>query len=195
MNKTYYLRHYYILILVCLFLPACTLRSFHPTPVDALTEIPGMVVGSLNDASSIQILQQQAVAEGMVLLYRWQRTDMRNTNAFCFAATFVTPEGRGWRAQSSGYFSEVPSGHTRCTFTTRSEFEAGYYVGGNITDLTTAYGLSSRGSHVRITWSDGVVSRVPLQNNSFLTARPEILQVERIELLDTDDTVLEIEGF
>jgi hypothetical protein len=48
---------------------------------------------------------------------------------------------------------------------------------------------------VCITWSDGVVSRVPLQNNSFLAARPEILQVERMELLDTDDTVLEIEEF
>jgi hypothetical protein len=48
---------------------------------------------------------------------------------------------------------------------------------------------------VRITWSDGIVSQVPLQNSSFLAARPEKLQVERVELLDTDDTVLETEEF
>ncbi len=182
-------------ILLCVLLSACSLRPFHPTPVDALTEIPGMVVGSLNDPSSLQVLQQQEVAGGTVLLYRWQRTAAQPGNTFCLAATFVTPEGRGWRAQSSGFFSDGASGHPTCTFTTTSDFSAGYYVGGNITDLTTAYGWSTRGSHVRIIWSDGVVSQIPIHNNSFLEARPETLQVERIELRDTNDTVLAQEAF
>lgn len=194
MNHTAHFRHIHLFVFVCLLVAACS-RPFHATPADALTEFPGMLAGSLNNHSSLHILQHQDVAKGMVLLYRWQRTDRSSTNTFCVAATFVTPEGRGWRAQSSSYFGEEPSGRARCTFTTRSGFEVSYLPSGNITDLTAAYGLSNRGSHVRITWSDGVVSQVPLQNRSFLAARPEKLQVERVELLDTDDTVLETEEF
>lgn len=194
MQSLRYYAYKHLFILICLLLAACSLRPFHPTPVDALTEPPGMLAGSLNDASSLQILQRQEVAGGVVLLYRWQRTDRSSTNTFCVAATFVTPAGRGWRAQSSGYFGEEPGGRASCTFTTRSGFAASYLVGGNITDLTAAYGVSARGTHVRITWSDGVVSQIPLHNTSFLAARPETLQVERIELLD-GDTILAHEAF
>jgi hypothetical protein len=182
-------------LLLCVLLSACSLRQFHPTPVDALIEISGMVVGSLNDPSSLQVLQQQEVAGGTVLLYRWQRTATQLSNTFCLVATFVTHEGRGWRAQSSGFFSDGASGRPTCTFTTTSDFRVGYYVEGNITALTTAYRWRTHGSHVHITWSDGVVSQIPVHNQSFLESQPETLQVERIELRDTNDTVLAEEAF
>ncbi|MGC9398045.1 MAG: hypothetical protein ACP5HM_02795, partial [Anaerolineae bacterium] len=78
----------------------------------------------------------------------------------------------------------------RCKAPT-DEFLASYVPGGNVTDLTTAYGFSPYGDAVRVTWSDGQVDVVLLENNSFLCVRPETSQVKRIELLDTANEVLE----
>jgi hypothetical protein len=65
--------------------------------------------------------------------------------------------------------------------------------GGNITALTTAFGLSNRGSKIRIMWSDGKTSVATVENGAFLDARPETLRVLRAELLDANNRVLEIE--
>ncbi len=73
-------------------------------------------------------------------------------------------------------------------------FIAGYTVGGNVTHLTTAYGLSHRGHAVRIVWSDGQIDIAPLKAGSFLLARAETLKVQRIELLDANGSVLKTKG-
>jgi hypothetical protein len=170
-------------------------RPFHSTPLEALTESPGELVRpELYDADSVVILQRQEIAGGLVLLYRWQTPPSQEKSAYCLATTFVTPEGAGWRAQASGFIAdryprqppllgcEIPSGR----------FVAGWSVGGNVARLTTAYGLAPPdGAAVRITWSDGQVDSVSLKNSSFLLARPDTLQVQRIELLDADGKVLE----
>lgn len=93
---------------VALLLASCGLGwPFHPTPLHALTESPG----ELNSpdgylADSVVVLQQQGIAGGLILLYRWASSQAQQANTFCLAATFVTPEGKGWRAQSSGFIAD-----------------------------------------------------------------------------------------
>jgi len=185
-----------IFILSVLPLLAGCARPFHPTPLDALTEFPGHLVNP--DAyieESVEILQEQEVAEGLVLLYRWKSPKSREEGTYCVAVTFVTPvttlNGKGWRAQSSGSVGSFPRQPPLWGCDVPSdEFIAAYTVGGNVTSLTSAYGLSHRGGFVRIVWSDGQVDVVPLQADSFLLPRSETLQVKRIELLDADGNVL-----
>lgn len=193
-----------ILILsIVLFVTSCSGwgRPFHPTPLDALTEFPGQLTHADRYVEeSVEVLQEQEVAGGLVLLYRWQSPKSRETDTYCLATTFVTPEGKGWRAQSSGFHAirptELPSSWAPPLFGCEipaDTFVAGYTVGGNITSLTTASGLSHRGDAVRIVWSDGQIDVVPLKAGSFLLARPETLKVQRIELLDANGHVLESE--
>lgn len=59
-------------------------------------------------------------------------------------------------------------------------------------DLTTAYGLGPDGSQVCIEWSDGTWNTATLQNGVFVVCRPQTLTVRRMELLDTDGSVLDI---
>ncbi len=193
-----------ILILsIVLFVTSCSGwgMPFHATPLDALTEFPGELTHSDRYVKeSVEVLQEQEVARGLVLLYRWQSPKSQERDTYCLATTFVTPEGKGWRAQSSGFHTirpkELPSSWEPPLFGCEipaDRFVAGYTVGGNITSLTTASGLSHRGEAVRIVWSDGQIDVVPLKAGSFLLARPEILKVQRIELLDANGHVLESE--
>lgn len=176
-----------------LILSACSGRSYHATPLDALTEFPGYLVSTdYYDKDSVRVLQQKTVAGGLVILYRWQTHESVKTKTYCLAATFVTPAGNGWRAQSSGF---IGSENHRCSISDSDGFVAEYTVGGNITDLTTVFGLSNRGSAVRIQWSDGTVSTTTLENGTFLEARPQTLQVRRIQLLDANGNILESKEF
>jgi hypothetical protein len=164
-------------------LSAC--RPYHRTPLDALTEWPGYLANS--GLNLVQVLRQEQVAGGIVLLYLYPMPESElGKGMHCVATTFVTSERNGsWRAQSAsqlGCAEQYPA---------VSRFEATYTVGGNITDLTTAYGLSPDGSQVRIEWSDGLLSTATLQNRVFLASRPQTLKVRRIELLGADGSVLD----
>ncbi len=170
----------FVLSLISIMFVVSACSPYNPTPYDALTEFPGFL--TKENLASVTVLQQEAVADGLVLLYRYQ-PDL-DVGEYCLATTFVTQEKNGgWRAQSASGLG--------CGNNLSGRFLATFTVGGNITELTTAYGLSKDGSQVRIQWSDGTVSVVPLINNVFLKSRPAILQVDRIDLLDADDTVLE----
>lgn len=193
-----------ILILsTVLFVTGCSGwgRPFHPTPLDALTEFPGKLTHSDRYIEeSVEVLQEQEVAGGLVLLYRWQSAKSQETDTYSLATSFVTPEGKGWRAQASGFHTirsrELPSSWEPPLFGCEilaDTFVAGYTVGGNITSLTTASGLSHRGDIVGIIWSDGQIDVMPLKAGSFLLARPETLKVQRIELVDANGRVLESE--
>ncbi|MBI3242850.1 MAG: hypothetical protein HYZ49_11205 [Chloroflexi bacterium] len=180
-------QRYIWLVISCLWLLTLGClgwRPYHSTSTEALTEFPGYLTKeSLN---SVEILQQENVADGLVLLYRYPSPVGTVSNGYCVATTFVTEEqNNSWRSQSA---SRIGCGEN---YPYIDDFMAMYTVGGNITDLTTAYGFSNRGDEVRIEWSDGLVDVVTLQNGAFLNSRPQILQVQRIELLDKNGEVLE----
>jgi hypothetical protein len=160
-----------------------------PTPIEALKYFPGQLLNpEWYDTDSVEVLKEQEVAGGIALLYRWQSVDSQRGD-YCLATTFVTPKlwwrGRGWEAQSSGRIGD------RCDIPLQDEFAATFTVGGNDTGLATAFGYSERGSHVHVAWSDGQIDVVPIEGSSFLLARPQTLQVTRIDLLDEQGRVLE----
>jgi hypothetical protein len=176
----------FAIVLSLLFLTAC--RPYHPNPYDALTEFPGYLENaSTFTKSSARILRQQDVAEGIVILYRWQTPKSVERQHYCLATTFVTPEGLGWRAQSSGSVGVVSAD---CTLSETEDFVAAYTLGGNSTKLSTAYGISKLGDRVRVEWADGVTMTAPVENNSFLLARPDTIHISRIEVLNVEGEVL-----
>jgi hypothetical protein len=146
-------------------------------------------------AESAEILQQVEISGGTVFLYRWWPDGAGLPEPFCLAVTFVTPVGNSWRAQSAGSTGVANPGGSGdqpgCTIPADHGLVFAYTVGGNVTDLTTAYGLALDGEAVRITWSDNTVSQHPLDaNGSFLAARPETLQATYAELLNQDEEVI-----
>ena len=172
-----------LLVGIVLAVSGCDwIKPIHPTPLDALTEFPGYLTQA--DLGSARLLQQVQVAGGVVLLYRHLDRQDRFEGAEQLSVTFVTPEGQGWRAQASG----------GCGIPSAGGFVVCYSVGGNITPLTSAYGLSEEGNRVRIHWTDQETHEVELADNgSFLLSRPVTVQVERFELLDETGQVLAIQ--
>ena len=123
----------------------------------------------------------------MGLLYLYPSDEAGPTSsANCLATTFVTQERNGgWRPQSAGQMACGEEIFAEDVFT------AAYTVGGNVTELTTAYGRSTQGEQVHIEWSDGMISIIPVVNGTFLNSRPEILQVQQVSLLNSDGTLLD----
>jgi hypothetical protein len=144
-------------------------QPFHATPLDALTEFPGHWP---TDRAFASVLQQQRVAEGVVMLYKHPDYSTERMSDHCLSVTFVTPEDRGWRAQSSG---------SMCGLSDTIDFGVAYTSGGNVTALTSVYGFSQRGHTVRMTWSNGQVDTTPVRDGSFLLASPETLRLRRVD--------------
>lgn len=164
-------------LILLLFLSAC--RPDHATPFDALTEWPGMLEGADSALlKSVQVLKEEEVAGGLVILYS---IPSKESGEHVLASTFVTPEGSGWRAQSSGWEE----------YSNSDDFVVSGIAGGNITDLTTVSGISNKGETVRIEWSDGQIDLLPVKDGTFLFSRPETLTFRRIELLDSAGEALE----
>lgn len=175
-----------LMLIIGFTVSACSWgRTYHATPLEALAEFPGYLTKeSLGSAS---ILQDETVAGGLVLLYLYPSDEAGLTpSANCLATTFVTQERNGgWRSQSAGRMA--------CDEEIFAEdiFTAAYTVGGNVTELTTVYGMSTQGEQVRIEWSDGTISIIPVVNGTFLSSRPETLQVQQVSLLNSAGALLE----
>jgi len=148
----------------------------HPTPIEALTEFPGLVEGM--DLQDLEVYQQFDISGGTVILYSVPDEDSGERT---LAGTFVTPEDNGWRAQSSGWTGYSES----------DAFVVSGIAGGNVTDLTTVFGLSNKGKSVRIEWSDGQIDLVPVVDGSFVFSRPETVTFKQVELIGENGAVLD----
>lgn len=171
------------LLFICLFsLSSCT-SSGHPDSLSALTEFPGFVGQA--PLEEVVILQEEFVPNGVVLLYRYPHL-IPNTPEDCVAVTFVSQAADGlWHAQSAARLGCNAPSEILVTFS------AAYTIGGNIQELSTAYGVSPVGQAVKISWQDGQTTTVTLTNHSFVSSRPGVIPVQKIELLDEQGVVLE----
>jgi hypothetical protein len=160
----------------------CRFRPYYATPTEALAEFPGYLTET--ELSLVDILAQEKIAGGVVLLYKFP-APFHEAPKYCIATNFVTQERNGsWHAQSG---SRLECGVNSLE---SGDFEATYTVGGNVTDLTTVYGVG-QGYQVRIEWSDGQVDTVLLDNGVFLKSRSATLQVEQVMLLTESGDILE----
>lgn len=135
----------------------------------------------------VELLQTRPWGSGQLILYRW--TDETN-NQECLAAAYLTRLNNEWQAHDT---ATAPCQDVRgftAAYTWNSTIEAPF---GPPRD-TAVFGISDHGRAVRIVWSDGQVTHVPLQNEngSFIESRSGKWQVERIELLDEDNQLLQI---
>ncbi len=181
------------------------LRPVHLTPEDALTGYPGYLTDdSAYISSSVTILQQQPLGDGLVLFYRWQSLESQQIDAYCFATTYVEPKfnlkGKGWVPHMSTLLSTESANHVPGIFGNFKRggceipvdsFVAGHIVRSEKNTVTTAFGFSSNGVAVQIVWSDGRVDKLPLASNgSFFVMRQGILDVQHIDLLDANNRIL-----
>ena len=183
------------------------------TPLDAGREwfVPQDAAGKPDHQvpDNAQILAEQPITpDKRIMLYAW-----RWSSTSAPTALTVVPLGiqrtrmrllpwaprPGWHpAGVAGRPASLPTG---------DEFVAGSLpagFNGLEEPVATAWGLSARGSAVRITWSDGVVTLAPLRNKAFLQTRPDPnypqhlnqrLNVRRVELLDAQGSAIAIRGF
>ncbi len=156
-----------------------------------------------------RILAQQEVAPGkMLLLYAWPpSTDMPtdHLSVIPIGVQETTIRAFPWQPRLGWHFAGVAG--RPATLPRGDDFYAGALPAGfsGVDEpVSTAWGLSKRGAQVRITWSDGVVTLAPLQQETYLVTRPDPnyrtnpalrLHVRKTELLDTDDKILAYHDF
>jgi hypothetical protein len=172
------------ILLLLFFMLTISCQPYQETIVNALTAFPGY----LNDANkhSYQLLAETSIGDGKVILYAYQSTIPGSEGDTCIATTFVTQkESRGWRSHSASQLG------CRSDFLQTTEFAATATVGGNITELAVAYGVSSSEGDVRVSWNDGGQEMTPVENNVFIVVRPSSVLATKIELLDSNGTVLQ----
>lgn len=176
------MKSFQVLFLFFMLTTGC--QPYYDTIVDALMTFPGYLNEENKD--SYHMLAETSMGDGKVILYAYQSNFPNIEGDTCIATTFVThKESRGWRSQSSSRLGCRPD------FLQTDEFAAGATVGGNVTDLAVAYGISANGRDVRVNWSDGIVETASIQNNVFLLVRPKTVLATKIELLDSNGAVLQ----
>jgi len=181
-------------ILPLLLLTRC-LRTFNAVPQDALIEDLGPLPASDPAVqTTLSILQEQPISDGVLLFYRWQNQQTQGTNNWCAAITFTEQmsllRGRGWVARSTLFLNPFSSDHqAQCTIAP-DQFITGHIIQGETSEVTAAFGLAPYGAQVRVEWNDGQIDLLPLTSDSFLVTRDVPVAVRRIDLLDENDQVL-----
>lgn len=171
----------FLLLLASAILAAC--RPAFSSPQEALTQFPGYLISSdYYDPESVRISQTLEVEGGQILVYYWR---VKSESRCHLSITFVSKESFGWQAHSSGDMqSDCEPSHS-------SNWESSALIGGSIRDLTAVYGVSPKGTFVRVTWPDGSSATSPLSDGVFVVARSERLMSWRLELLDAEGRLLE----
>jgi hypothetical protein len=177
-----------LLLLATLILASgCEDEAYYTAMVEALDEWPGACSYRVRpdeppcSVESIEVLQSQEIAGGVVLIYR---APLETAGTYVLARTFLTPS-------SSAYGSWQPRASCDVVYDQPAGFLASWCPGGDVRALATVYGLADRGDLVRVEWSDGRVDTLPLVNGSFAQSRPSHEPAERVELLRADGAVLE----
>ena len=167
-------------------LAACTPASEEP---------PATLVAIANDTSllthaelpGVKTLQERPFGTGQIALYSWQN----DQGATCLVAAYLTTISGQWQTHDTAAMDCQQTDSLVAAYTGNSYIEAPFGPPRH----TMVYGRSNQGSAVRIVWSDGMVSHVPLQNGAFLEARDGKLPVEKIELLDANNNVIQLEDW
>ncbi len=183
-------RHAYTyvnLLAAALLLASC--RALPETPQEALNRLPDYVPTPEGyRAETATIAATVDAAGGKVIVYRWQSSDAAQ-GPCRLAAAFVTPDGLGWRPQSTLSLVEPLDGDCQT-----QALIAGTLSGSEASALTAVFGASDHGVAVRLRWPDGQVQVVALSNGIFVQARPEVFAACDLELLDEFGNVIETES-
>lgn len=174
-------------VVVAVAILGLSVERWPPLPIHATPE-EAQLEACLNavrpDTASAETLQQEEAAGGIVAVRRWKPHYYDAAGpANYYSANLVVRHRFGWRVEcrASTTLGRVESG-----------FAAGRMKGDSVAPVSYAYGVSDRGSGVRVEWEDGRVDSEGLHpNGSFLVVRDAVVRLHQVELLDADDSVLE----
>ena len=158
-------------------------------------EPPATLVAIANDTSvlthaelpGVQTLQERPFGTGQIALYAWEN----EAGEECLVAVYLTTINGQWQTHDTASIACQNDPAFMSGYTGNSVIEAPFGPPRH----TMVYGHSDLGAAVRIIWTDGMVHHAPLENGAFLEARNGKWVVERIELLDEDNNVLQMEDW
>lgn len=178
--------HYlFILCTLIILSAACTATPRSNPPATLQAAVAGTELLTDTDISTIEVLQEKTMDDGQVMLYRWTN----DAEQVCLSAAYMTTINGRWQTHDTLSAGCHTNSDFVAAYTGNSHIESPF---GSIRH-TTAYGSSSDGHAVRIVWSDGQVTYLPLDKGTFLETRDGRWVVERVELLDRDNNVLLVE--
>jgi len=179
------------ILFTALFLLIPILAACSPTA----NQPPATLVAVANDTSllthaeldGVKTLQERPFGTGQIALYTWENEQ----GATCFVAAYLTTINGQWQTHDTAATDCQPANQLIAAHTGNSDIDAPFGPPRH----TMVYGHSPLGTAVRIVWGDGMVSHVPLQDGAFLEARDGKWPVERIELLDASNNIIQLEDW
>jgi hypothetical protein len=179
---------FFVSLLLLGVLAACQTAENDAPPPTLQAAVAGTSYLTMEHTAVVEVLQEQAWGTGQLMLYRWQ-----DGSQTCLAATYLTRLNNDWQAHDTATAPcQSPSAFTAAyTWDSHVHIEAPF---GPPRD-TVVFGTSSQGRAVRIIWADGQVTHIPVQQGSFLASRAGKWRVERVELLDSNNQILQAEDW
>lgn len=165
-----------------LFLAACNGAQAAEPPPTLQAAVEGSEFLTNMDPNDIEVLQEQAVGGGRLMLYRW----LNEADETCVATTYLTTINRVWQTHDTITATCRPAGDFMAAHSGNSHIDAPF----GPPRQTVVFGTSEIGRAVRVVWVDGQVSHIPLENGAFLDARSGRWGVERVELLDAQNNII-----
>lgn len=176
----------FIITAVFLALSACaTTVETSPPTLQAVVDNSELLAAV--NPEQVEVLQDTGFGSGKILLYSWQAQD----GSFCLGSSYIVNVNNNWQSSNTATMPCQSNPDLMAAYTGNSQIESNLEVPRE----TIVYGYANRGRAVQIVWSDGQVDRVPLENNSFLAVRSGRYIVERIELIDQNNKLIQVEDW
>ena len=184
LSKTVFI--HFIIIAVFLTLSACATTVETPPPTLQAVVDNSELLAAVNP-EQVEVLQDTGFGSGKILLYRWQAQD----GAYCLGSSYIINVNNNWQSSNTATMPCQFDPDLMAAYTGNSQIESEL----GVPRETIVYGYANRGHAVQIVWNDGQVDRIPLENNSFLGVRSGRYIVERIELVDQNNALIQIEDW
>lgn len=189
MNATHKLPFYLLLILGGLLaFTGCATTAESPPPTISAVVANSDLLSSV-DPSGMTILQDRLYGSGKIVLYQWNDTQ----GNLCIGTSYLQEIDGHLEMSDTATIPCQSDDSLMAAYTGNSQIET--QLGFGDPRQTVVYGVSPAGHAVQIVWMDGQVERIPLNNSSFLTVRDGRLDVDRIELFDQSNQLIQVEEF
>lgn len=173
---------FFWIALVLASLTACQPSATTPEPTPTLqAALENNPILADTDLNLVSLLLDRPYGKDRLLLYSWQDEAFK----LCLGASYLTPLNQEWQSHDT-YTSPCSNGRFLAAYSGNSQVESPFGPARH----TIVYGVSEVGQAVRVVWSDGQVSHIPLEDEAFVEARNGRFKVERLELLDEHHNVL-----
>lgn len=179
---------FFFLALGILFATGCVSAAETPPPTISAVVADSNLLSTVNP-EEMTVLQDRGFGSGKIVLYQWED----NQGNRCLGTSYLIEIDQHWEMSDTATTPCQSEDSFIAAYTGNSETETQLGIGDP--RQTVVYGTIPSGHVVQVVWVDGQVERIPLKNGSFLSVRPGRIGVERIELFDSNNRMIEIKNF